>query len=245
MYMRLSTLAALMILTTIMLSACSQEQVAAVIDNSNGFYGQQGAYPRYSSWNPAPNNPQVDYKYQNSDAYAVEAEVGSVSSQDLAPPPQATPAQQPVAAPEPQITPAPSIAASDSIIETASAMQWQWPTYGKVMPNADHAGKGVVIAAPEGMPIRAAGEGEVAYIGKDLSDFGNIVIVRHRDGVMTSYANAREILVAQGDHIRQGDLLGYVGKTGNAKSPQLLFSMQVADASVDPLQYLPRNVASR
>ena len=106
-------------------------------------------------------------------------------------------------------------------------------------------GEGIVIAATEGLPIRAAGEGSVAFVGNNLSDYGNIVILRHKDGVMTSYANAREILVTKGDRIKQGDLLGYVGRTGNARSPQLHFSMRVADASVDPLHYLPRNVASR
>jgi len=244
--MRLSTLAALMILTTIMLSACSQQNMATVIDNSGQFYGRD-AYPRYSSNNPAPMNPSTAYKYPSGDQYALDAEVASVTSQDL-PPPAMNVASSPFSSP----TPAPAIktSAPSRMIETASNNHWEWPAQGKVTTKYGDQGngiasEGIVIAANEGAPIRAAGEGQVAYVGNDLSDFGNIVILRHADGVLTSYANAREILVVNGDHVRQGDLLGYVGKTGNAQAPQLHFSMRVSDASVDPLYYLPQTVASR
>ncbi|MFZ4125005.1 MAG: M23 family metallopeptidase [Rickettsiales bacterium] len=235
--MRLSTLAALMILTTIMLSACSQQNFAQVIDNSGQYYGQDST-PKYSSWNPAPQNPQTAFKYQNSDAYAVEAEVGSVSSQDLAPP-----AEKVTTTSLAQASPAPTPALSPktSTIDMAHMGEWQWPVQGKTTS----ASEGIVIAAGEGAPIRAAGEGTVAYVGNQPDDFGNIVIIRHANGAMTSYAHAREILVSNGDYIKQGDLLGYVGKTGNVTTPQLHFGMRVADASVNPLDYLPQSVASR
>ncbi|MBN8543266.1 MAG: M23 family metallopeptidase [Alphaproteobacteria bacterium] len=237
--MRLSTLAALMILTTIMLSACSQQNFAQVIDNSGQYYGQD-SMPKYSSWNPAPENPQTAFKYQNSDAYSVEAEVGSVSSHDLAPPTEkVTTTSLAEATPAPAITP--TLSPKTSSITTTAMGEWQWPVQGKT----SSASEGIVIAAGEGSPIRAAGEGTVAYVGNQPDDFGNIVIIRHANGAMTSYAHAREILVSNGDYIKQGDLLGYVGKTGNVTSPQLHFGMRVADASVNPLDYLPQSLASR
>jgi murein DD-endopeptidase MepM/ murein hydrolase activator NlpD len=123
----------------------------------------------------------------------------------------------------------------------ATMSNWQWPVQGKTVP----ASEGVIIHAAEGAPIRAAGDGTVAYVGNQPNDFGNLVIIRHADGAMTSYAHAREILVSKGDGIRQGDLLGYVGKTGNAPVAQLHFGMRVADAPVNPLHYLPQSLASR
>lgn len=244
--MRLSTLAALMILTTIMLSACSQKEMAQVIDNSGQFYGHD-AQPTYSAWNPAPANPSTDYKYKGSQEYGVGAEVGSVTSTDLAPPSSVA-----ASAPKPafkmaSMAPASGKPISEPMIRTATLSDWEWPVHGKVTKNfmSDGTGEGIAISATEGLPIRASGEGSVAYVGNNLSDFGNIVILRHKDGVMTSYAHAREILVSKGDHIKQGDLLGYVGKSGNVSTPQLHFGMRVADASVDPLHYLPHNIASR
>lgn len=240
--MRLSTLAALMILTTIMLSACSQQEVAQVIDNSGQFYGRD-VYPTYSAFSPAPANPQTDYKYKGSQDYGVDAQVSSVTSTDL-PPPSASLASEPVrTTPVALAKPVAPLSTSPLEIAPSAVGEWEWPVHGSASQNMQ--GEGIVIAASEGVPIRAASSGTVAYVGKNLSDFGNIVILQHRNGMMSSYANAREILVSNGDQIRQGDLLGYVGKTGNVSAPQLGFSMRVEDASVDPLHYLPRSVASR
>jgi len=106
------------------------------------------------------------------------------------------------------------------------------------------ANEGITIAAADGTPIKAAGGGEVAYVGTNVRDYGNMVILRHTDGTLTSYAHAREILVSKGDHVLPGDVLGYVGHSGNASTPQLHFAMRQNGTVIDPLSKLPRALAS-
>lgn len=245
--MRLSTLAALMILTTIMLSACSQQQVAQVIDNSGEFFGRDSAL-KYANLNHVPANSETAFKYQDSANYTVEAEIGSVSTQDLPPPPTALPVSSAGSASKKftvisHAQPINHMPISQAKITSTTSAGFEWPVQGIAKPAPN--GEGIIIAATEGKPIRAAADGTVIYVENNVSDFGNIAILQHADGMMTSYAHAREILVSKGDQIHQGDLLGYVGKTGNALSPQLGFGMRVADASVNPLDYLPQSVASR
>jgi len=102
-----------------------------------------------------------------------------------------------------------------------------------------------LIAAPEGTPIRAAQAGEVAFVGQDTKNYGNIVILRHADGAMTSYAHASEIIVKKGEAVPAGGVIAKVGKSGNAKEPSLHFAVREGKSSVDPLSKLPQQVASR
>jgi murein DD-endopeptidase MepM/ murein hydrolase activator NlpD len=239
--MRLSTVAALLILTTVMLSltACSQDHMASVVDYSGQVYTRAPMPdPKYSSWNPAPKNETSDYKYKGSDSYAVEAEIETVATSDLAPP-----------------------VASTSVIKEAERKdgsfllpgetpRFRWPVQGQLLRSygAEKQGvvnEGIAISTPRGMPIRASADGEVAYVGNALKDFGNMVILRHANGFMTSYAHADQIIVAEGTQVKGGALLGYVGKTGNVAAPQLHFTLRENDKTVNPLTYLPRQLASR
>jgi murein DD-endopeptidase MepM/ murein hydrolase activator NlpD len=130
-----------------------------------------------------------------------------------------------------------------------AANTWQWPVQGEVVETYGQksdgvANEGIVIAAAEGTPIRAAQAGEVAFVGKDTKTYGNIVIVRHGDGDMTSYSHAREISVTKGERVNAGATLGHVGQSGKAASPQLHFAVRQGQASVDPLSKLPHHIAS-
>ena len=213
--MRLSAVAFCMILTTIFLSGCGQEgHVAAVDQRGSNFYGKNGVLPLGSS-------PVMQTLGFFSNATEQKAEAVSVASRDL-PAPTAQPTQ--------------------------SAKSWQWPVNGPVtetfgQKSAGIANEGIVISAPEGTPIKAAQAGEVAFVGKDTKTYGNIVIVRHPSGEMTSYAHAKEIIVAKGTQVNAGATLGYVGKSGSAKAPQLHFAMRQGGTSVDPMIKLPHQIA--
>lgn len=208
--MRLSTVAFLMILTTVFLSGCASTQSAAVDDRGQNFYGRSGG-AAIASVAPVQAAPTM-----------------MVQSQDLSAPVANTP-----------ITSLP--------MQTAS--RWQWPVEGKVIesfgPKANGAAsEGIVIAAAENTPIRAAQSGEVAFVGEDARNYGNIVILRHADGTMASYSHASRIVVKKGDAVRAGNTIAYVGKTGNATSPQLHFAVREGKNSVDPLSKLPHQLAS-
>ena len=84
---------------------------------------------------------------------------------------------------------------------------------------------GVNAAAPRGTPVLAAQSGVVAYAGNQLRGFGNLVLIRHSNGLMTAYAH-NERLVAPGDTVRRGQRIAKVGSTGSVASPQLHFEVR-------------------
>lgn len=126
-----------------------------------------------------------------------------------------------------------------------SGSDWQWPVRGKVTETFGQQAtgtrnEGIVISADAGTPIRAANAGQVAYVGNDTKTYGNIVILRHATGEMTSYSHAQSIIVKQGDHVPSGATLGYVGQSGNAKVPELHFAVRDGKSAIDPLTKLPQ-----
>lgn len=126
---------------------------------------------------------------------------------------------------------------------------WQWPVDGKVTETFGQktngvSSEGIVISATEGTPIKAAQAGEVAFVGRDTKNYGNIVILRHQDGTMTSYSHAKEISVQKGQQVMSGAQIATVGQSGNAKAPQLHFAMREGKSAVDPMSKLPHQLAS-
>ena len=119
-----------------------------------------------------------------------------------------------------------------------------WPVDGRVLssfgakPNGLH-NDGVNIAAPRGAAIRAADNGVVAYAGKEIRGFGNLLLIKHADGLITAYAHSDTILVARGDTVTRGQVIGKVGTTGGVDSPQLHFEVRKGTRAVDPGKYLP------
>jgi murein DD-endopeptidase MepM/ murein hydrolase activator NlpD len=231
--MHYSAVAALMILTTVLLSACAQDKMAMLDDRSGNFYG------RGTIANAMSRNDVFIPSFESR--YVPPASVDSVSSQDLAPAaaPATAPAMQP-AKPESMLAP----------MAPASTLSWQWPVNGTItsgfgVQREGIANEGVIIAAPKNTPIKAAAAGEVAFVGDSLRDYGNMVILRHGNGDMSSYAHAERVIVAKGMQVRQGDVIGYVGQTGRAKMPQLHFAVRSGEKAIDPLSKLPSQVASR
>ena len=97
---------------------------------------------------------------------------------------------------------------------------------------------GVNIGAPSGTPILAAEAGVVAYVGEDIDTFGNLTLIRHADGWVTAYGHAEAILVAEGESVSRGQVIGRVGSSGAVSSPQLHFELRRGTEPVDPLAYL-------
>ena len=123
-----------------------------------------------------------------------------------------------------------------------------WPVEGKVISKfgAQAQGRGndgINIEATEGEPIYAAQPGTVTYVGNELKGYGNMALVQHSGGLVTSYAHANDIVVKKGDKVEQGQVIGYVGRTGGVSSAQLHFSVREGKTPVDPARYLGSNVA--
>jgi len=96
---------------------------------------------------------------------------------------------------------------------------------------------GIDIAALEGTSIRAAANGRVTYAGKKAG-YGRIIEIDHGFGYSTVYAHAKDITVRQGQRVTRGDVIGKVGRSGLATSPNLHYEVLVDDRPVNPRNYL-------
>jgi len=101
--------------------------------------------------------------------------------------------------------------------------------------NTIRAHRGVDYAAPSGTPIRAAGAGRVQFRGVK-GGFGNMVELAHAGGIVTRYGHMSRFAagLAPGQHVEQGQVIGYVGMTGLATGPHLHFEYIDHGTSVDP-----------
>ena len=91
---------------------------------------------------------------------------------------------------------------------------------------------GTDIAANSGTPIVSATEGTVTLVSTE-GDYGNHIKVQIND-VIIIYAHCKELLVNQGDIIKQGQNIATVGSTGNSTGPHLHFEIRYRDRYVDP-----------
>lgn len=97
---------------------------------------------------------------------------------------------------------------------------------------------GLDFAAPEGAEIRSIGPGVVTEASSDGA-FGNKTVVRLDDGTVLWYSHQSEFGVEVGQQLEPGDLLGYVGSTGNVTGPHLHLEVHPADGEpVDPEAWL-------
>lgn len=93
---------------------------------------------------------------------------------------------------------------------------------------------GVDIAAPAGTPIVAPSPARVALAGPDFYLEGGLTILDHGHGVTTCYLHQRKQLVAEGDTVARGQVIGEVGMTGRATGPHLHWGMNWFQMRLDP-----------
>lgn len=95
---------------------------------------------------------------------------------------------------------------------------------------------GVDWSAPRGTPIIAAGDGIVEKAGWDRGGYGNQTLIRHPNGYVTSYNHQSAIAkgVVPGAQVRQGQVIGWVGTTGQSTGPHLHYEVIVNGNKVDP-----------
>lgn len=93
--------------------------------------------------------------------------------------------------------------------------------------------KGIDFAASTGTPIYAAGDGVVLKAGR-VNGYGNYVKLRHNGQLSTAYGHMSRIAVASGAHVRQGQIIGYVGMTGSATGPHLHYEVLVNNVQTNP-----------
>ena len=86
-----------------------------------------------------------------------------------------------------------------------------------------HGGLDISDGGVYGQPIYASASGTVTFSGGDNSGYGNYVIIDHGSGYTTLYGHCSSLVAVTGQYVNQGDLIGYVGSTGNSTGPHLHF----------------------
>lgn len=98
---------------------------------------------------------------------------------------------------------------------------------------------GINIKASAGTPVKAISEGEVIYAGNNLDEsFGNVVVIQHKNGVISSYAHLKDISVKKGVQVTKGQKVGSVGKTGDVSTPQLHLEIMKNSTPENPEKYI-------
>jgi murein DD-endopeptidase MepM/ murein hydrolase activator NlpD len=98
--------------------------------------------------------------------------------------------------------------------------------------------KGIDVANATGTPIWAAAAGEVYHAG-GFGGYGNAVLIDHGSGMTTLYGHMSRVAVGVGQQVTQGQVIGYIGSTGNSTGPHLHFEVRIGESPRDPAPYLP------
>jgi lipoprotein NlpD len=113
---------------------------------------------------------------------------------------------------------------------------WVWPTE-HASPPRPVPGGGILLLGKLGQPVRAACRGRVVYVGSGLRGYGNLVIIKHGDSLLSAYAHNRELAVREGQEVLAGQPIAQMG-TGPHQIPALYFEIRLNGKPVDPLPYL-------
>jgi lipoprotein NlpD len=138
--------------------------------------------------------------------------------------------------------PAPSAPGSQAVPPVPKQIQPRFarPATGVTIARYDgNTRKGIDIAGNLGDPVLASADGRVVYVGDELANYGNLIIIDHGDNFLTAYAHNQVALVREKEVVRQGQQIASMGKTGTgAERVKLHFEIRKQGTAVDPEPYL-------
>jgi lipoprotein NlpD len=140
-------------------------------------------------------------------------------------------------APPPKVLKPPPSTASAKPPAIASALSWAWPTDRMSAPQPVSSG-GILLPGRVGQDIRAASSGRVVYNGSGIRGYGNLIIIKHGENLLSAYAHTRESLVHDGQEVALGQVIAHMGE-GAPQKPVLYFEIRRNGKPVDPLAFLP------
>jgi lipoprotein NlpD len=120
---------------------------------------------------------------------------------------------------------------------TRSAPGWSWPTDRSGAPRPVPSG-GVLLSGHVGQDIRAAAAGRVVYNGSGIRGYGNLIIIKHGENLLSAYAHNRDSLVHDGQQVALGEVIGHMGE-GAPQKPVLYFEIRRDGKPINPLRFLP------
>lgn len=103
--------------------------------------------------------------------------------------------------------------------------------------------EGIDMSADTDTPIFATGDGRVQAAYRSES-FGNVIFISHGHGYETVYAHMNSFAVKKGDRIKRGQLIGYVGNTGQSFGPHVHYEVHYNNVPVDPMNFFQRDLSN-
>jgi lipoprotein NlpD len=138
----------------------------------------------------------------------------------------------PVAASAPAPAASPAREGDDNV-------NWMWPAQGTVVSSfEDTRSKGVAIGGKLGDPVYAAADGRVVYAGSGLRGYGNLVIIKHNETLLTAYAHNQALLVREDQVVRRGQKIAEMGSSDTDRV-KLHFEVRRRGKPIDPTKVLP------
>jgi murein DD-endopeptidase MepM/ murein hydrolase activator NlpD len=148
----------------------------------------------------------------------------------------------------------------DPTLRLASLSEWTraadapslWPVEGRITSSfgervdpfngegAFHSG--VDISVAYGTPVHAAADGVVTF-AEVMNGYGNLIELDHGHGLCTRYGHLSGFAVSNGEHVRRGQVIGYVGATGRTTGAHLHYEVRIQDVPVNPHKYLRTSLA--
>ncbi len=123
-------------------------------------------------------------------------------------------------------------------VSTGGAARWVWPTDRVAAPRPVPGG-GILLSGRLGQDVRAANAGRVVYAGSGMRGYGNLIIIKHGDALLSAYAHNREMLVHDGQAVVSGEVIAHMGE-GPHQTPILYFEIRQNGKPIDPLLFLPK-----
>lgn len=129
--------------------------------------------------------------------------------------------------------------AAPPTLSEEDAISWQWPAEGKIIATfSEGKSRGIDIGGKIGQKVSAAANGKVIYAGA-FRGYGNLVIVKHTENLLSAYAHNKVILVKQGDSVSKGQQIAEMGNS-DSEAVKLHFEIRRQGGKpVDPAKFLP------
>jgi LysM repeat protein len=121
---------------------------------------------------------------------------------------------------------------------TSASRGFTLPIYGKLFRGFTYSHKGLDIKLNKGDSIKAAFDGVVRYAKYNRGGFGNLIIVRHYNGLETYYGHLSKIRVKVNQVVKSGDVIALGGSTGRSRGPHLHFEVRYKDIPLDPMRMI-------
>ena len=132
-----------------------------------------------------------------------------------------------------RVTPSIMPIANNDLKRTASGWGWRIDPVYKIRKFHE----GMDFTAPIGTDVYASADGVIASIRKEYTGYGNNIRINHGFGYTTLYAHLSGFNVKEGDAVKRGDIIGFVGNTGKSTGPHLHYEVHVRNSPVDPRNY--------